>query len=320
MKKIHLIKNRSELGAGTRGASLGIEAMEVAALNKQSDFFNRYSVANVDVKNNAIYKPVTTPEAIHVEAIVDVYKSVANHVKSVLSTGDFPLVLAGDHASAGGTIAGVKMAHPDKTIGVVWVDAHGDLHSPFTSPTGNVHGMPLATALAYDNQENKIREVSEQTESFWKQLKNLGGIEPKLKPEHLVMFGVRDTEAPEVNLMNHLGIKNYSVEEMRYRGFDLCLSESLQRLQMCDVIYISFDVDSMDCDLISKGTGTPVSKGFDQHEVEHIMKAFIATGKVSCLEVVEVNPTLDEKQNRMAETAFSVLENLTKSLEKQLES
>jgi arginase len=319
MKKIHLIKNRSELGAGTRGASLGIEAMEVAAINAESDFFNRYDSHDIEVYNNAIYAKENTPEALNIESIVKVYRNTAEKVKSLINSGDFPLVLAGDHASAGGTIAGVKMAHPEKTIGVVWVDAHGDLHSPYTSPSGNVHGMPLATALAYDNQENKIREVGAKAEEFWKDLKTIGGIEPKLKPEHLIMFGVRDTEEPEIALMDQLGIKNYTVAEMRYRGFNQCLEEARQRLENCDVIYISFDVDSMDCDLISKGTGTPVSKGFDQNEVERIMNSFIETGKVACLEVVEVNPTLDEKQNKMAETAFSVLEKLTKTIEKQLD-
>ncbi len=318
MKTIHLIKNRSELGAGTRGASLGIEAMEVAALNAKSTYFNRYPTSNVTTFNDEIYKKINTPAALHIESIVKVYQDTANKVKSVIDNGEFPLVLAGDHSSAGGTIAGLKMAFPDKTVGVVWVDAHGDLHSPYTSPTGNVHGMPLATALACDNRENQVKEVGVKSEQHWNELKNMGGIEPKLKPEHLVMFGVRDTEEPEENLMNQLGIKNYSVAEMRYRGFSTCLAESIERLAACDVIYISFDVDSMDCDLISKGTGTPVSKGFDQHEVEEIMDAFIKTGKVKCLEVVEVNPTLDEKQNKMAETAFSVLENLTQTIEQQL--
>ena len=105
---------------------------------------------------------------------------------------------------------------------------------------------------------------------------------------------------------------------MRYRGFETCLNEAIDKLDTCDVIYISFDVDSMDCDLISKGTGTPVSKGFDQNEIVTIINSFVNTKKVVCFEVVEVNPTLDNKGNVMAETAFDVLKETTNSIKENL--
>ena len=127
----------------------------------------------------------------------------------------------------------------------------------------------------------------------------------------MIYFGVRDAEEPEQNAIKKNQMKNYMVDEMRYRGFDICLQEAVDKLIDCELIYISFDVDSMDCDLISSGTGTPVSKGFDQNEIIEIIEAFIKTDKVACFEIVEVNPLLDKKGNAMAETAFEVLKATT---------
>ncbi|MDA9564150.1 arginase, partial [Flavobacteriales bacterium] len=228
---------------------------------------------------------------------------------------EFPLVLSGDHSSALGSISGIKMAYPDKRLGVVWIDAHADIHSPHTSPSGNIHGMPLAAALAEDNLDRKINEVAKDTNKTWESMKNIGGISPKVIAQDCVYFGVRDTEEPEDYIAEKLGVKNYKVEEVRYRGLEVCVAEALDKLKDCDHIYISFDVDSMDCDLISKGTGTPVSKGFDQYEIIEIINQIIESGKVGCFEVVEVNPTLDNKGNVMAEVAFDVLHEVTKKLE-----
>jgi arginase len=138
---------------------------------------------------------------------------------------------------------------------------------------------------------------------------------PKVLHHDLVYFGVRDTEEPEEYAIEKNKIKNYRVDEVRYRGMDVCMNETLEKLKDCDLIYVSFDVDSMDCDLISKGTGTPVSKGFDQDEVKAIINKAIESGKVACVEVVEVNPCLDNKGNVMAETAFEVIKDFTKTIE-----
>ena len=135
-------------------------------------------------------------------------------VKESLTKKKFPVVLAADHASAGATIAGIKTAFPDKRLGVVWIDAHGDLHSPYTSPTGNVHGMPLAVTLNEDNLACKIREIEPKSISCWEELKNMGGIAPKISAEDLVFFGVRDTEEPEDVLIDKLEIRNFTVEEL----------------------------------------------------------------------------------------------------------
>ena len=126
----------------------------------------------------------------------------------------------------------------------------------------------------------------------------------------MIFFGVRDTEEPEDKVMEQNNIKNYPVHEIRHRSLSLCVAEALEKLSTVDNIYISFDVDSLDCDLISKGTGTPVSKGFDIDEVVAIIQQIIASQKVIGLEVTEVNPLLDNKGNHMAEAAFEVIQRL----------
>lgn len=315
MEKINIIKNRSDIGAGTRGADLGIDAIEIAAINASSDYFNRYDYVDLQSFNEVVYDKQNTTYALRIGKVLAVCDGLSKSVEYSLKRNIFPLVLSGDHSSALGSISGVKCANPDKRVGVVWIDAHADIHSPYTTPSGNIHGMPLAAALADDNMDRKVNEVSEETNTNWNAMKNIGGITPKVLHDDIVYFGVRDTEEPEDYTIAKNGIKNYKVDEVRYRGMETCLTEALERLSNCEVIYISFDVDSMDCDLISKGTGTPVSKGFDQFEVMEIINGIIKSGKVGCVELVEVNPCLDNKGNVMAETAFEVLQNITKTIE-----
>lgn len=307
-RAIKLIKNRSDIGAGTRGADMGVDAIEIAAINKGSEFFNSFPFVDVKTHNESIYDKDRNTFAKRIGQVVQQCERLAKSVGDALSEGFFPLVFSGDHSSALGTISGIKAAFPDQKLGVVWIDAHADLHSPYTSPSGNIHGMPLAAALANDNLECQINSVLGETLTYWDGLKKIGTQQAKLSADHLVYFGVRDTEYAEEEQIRRLGIKNYRVDEVRFRGLAVCVEETLARLEGCAMIYISFDVDSMDCDLISSGTGTPVSKGFDQYEVIELIKAILASGKVVCLEVAEVNPLLDNKGNKMAETAFEVIE------------
>ncbi|MGN6418803.1 MAG: arginase [Pseudobacter sp.] len=305
---IKLIKNRSDIGAGTRGSDLGIDAIEVAAINKGSDFFNIFPFVDVKTHNETIYNKVRNNFAKRIEHVVQQCTRVADATALALGEGYFPLVFSGDHSSAVGTISGIKSAFPEKTLGVIWIDAHADLHSPYTSPSGNIHGMPLAAALNEDNLDCGINGVEEETIGFWNDLKNIGIKGAKLLPQHLIYFGVRDTESAEDCLISNAGIKNYTVSEIRFRGMDTCMQEAIRKLEACDMLYVSFDVDSMDCDMVSYGTGTPVEKGFDPDEVIAILKGIISSRKAICLEVVEVNPLLDNKGNRMAEAAFCVIE------------
>jgi len=315
MQQIKIIKNRSDIGAGTRGSDLGIDAIEIAAINKGNDYFSHYSYVDLETENDAVYNKQNTPFAKRIKKVLKVCERLSEAVQIIAKSNNFPIVLSGDHSSALGSISGMKLAEPNKRLGVVWIDAHADIHSPHTSPSGNIHGMPLAAALAEDNMDKKINEIADETKETWEELKSIGGLRPKVLVEDVVYFGVRDTEDPEDYITDKIGIKNYKVDEVRFRGLQTCVAESLNRLKNCDHIYISFDVDSLDCDLISKGTGTPVSKGFDQFEIMEIINQIIDSGKVSCFEIVEVNPTLDEKGNFMAETAFDVLDSATKKIE-----
>ncbi len=318
MEEIKIIKNRSDIGAGTRGADMGIDAVEIAAINAGSDFFNRFDYVDIETENDSIYQKNITPYAKRINKVYAVSYRLSEAVKFMLKERNFPLVLSGDHSSALGTISGIKTAFPGKRIGVVWIDAHADIHSPYTSPSGNIHGMPLAVCLDEDNLDCQVNEITDETRENWEALKKMGDISPKILHSDIVYFGVRDTEQPEDYLMEKHGIKNYTVAEVRYRGLSTCVEEALQKLSACDMIYISFDVDSMDCDLISKGTGTPVSKGFDQYEIIEIIKGIIRSNKVVCLEAVEVNPTLDNKGNAMAEACFEVLNAVTPEIKNRL--
>lgn len=313
-KVIKIIKNRSDIGAGTRGSDMGIDAIEIAAINKNSDYFNEYEFEDVKTHNESIYDKYRSSVAKRIEHVVEQCTRVNNAVKNSLTNNYFPLVLSGDHSSALGTISGIKAAYPAQTVGVIWIDAHADLHSPYTTPSGNIHGMPLAAALGDDNLDCQVNDVAKDTQEHWDEMKNIGIDGPKVLAENLIYFGVRDTEEAEDKQIEKLHIRNYRVDEVRYRGLETCVEEALVKLAHCDVLYISFDVDSMDCDLISFGTGTPVSRGFDQYEIIDIINQIIQSKKVVCIEVVEVNPLLDTKGNKMAETAFQVLEAITATL------
>jgi arginase len=311
---IKLIKNRSDIGAGTRGSDLGVDAIEIAAINQNSDFFNRYEYEDVKTHNESIYDKDHNSFAKRIEHVVEQCTRVAQSVIKNLSAQYFPIVLSGDHSSALGTISGIKSVYQDKKVGVIWIDAHADLHSPYTSPSGNIHGMPLSAAIGDDNLSCQINEVAPETQQHWEAMKNIGCQGAKVAPEDIIYFGVRDTEEAEDKQIEKYHIKNYKVDQIRYRGLQICVEEAISKLSHCEVLYISFDVDSMDCDLISYGTGTPVPRGFDQYEIIAIIDQIIETKKVVCIEFVEVNPLLDTKGNKMAETAFEVLEHITETL------
>lgn len=311
---VKLIKNRSDIGGGTRGADLGVDALEVAAINRGSEYFNQFTFEDVKTHNESIYDKNRNTFAKRIEFVLEQCTRVSYAIKRNLEAHFLPIVLSGDHSSALGTISGIKAVYPHETLGVIWIDAHADLHSPYTSPSGNIHGMPVAAALGFDNLNCQINEVIPETQQHWEEMKNIGVEGPKLEHEHLIYFGVRDTEEAEDKQMAELGIKNFRVEEVRYKGLENCVERALAQLIHCDMIYVSFDVDSLDCDLVSNGTGTPVSKGFDQYEVIAIINQIIASRKVICVEICEINPLLDTKGNKMAEAAFGVLEQITSAL------
>lgn len=313
-RKIEIIVNNSELAAGTRGASLGPGAIMTAARKANNPFFGLYPLHPLPDYNRFLDQENTTPYAKNLIGYKLVFESVAETTKAILNKGSFPLILAGDHGSAAGTIAGIKAAYPEKRLGVVWIDAHGDLHSPYTTPSGNIHGMPLSLSLGNDNLEYQRNSLSEETVSIWEELKNKYTSAPKVNASDLVFIGVRDTEFEENQLISENNITNHTVEMVRKEGSHAIVHRVLEQLEACELIYVSFDVDSMDPEITSFGTGTPVGNGIFPEEAEEILTLLVQNPKTVCVEFVEVNPCLDNKINTMAETAFSLLDSVTAAL------
>lgn len=312
MRKIKLVEVRSEIAAGTRGASMGIDALKIASLDKKSGFFTHFDPINVPDANSFLWKGNKHPHAKYIDGVYQVLKNVFSTIESLRLEKKFPIVLAGDHSTAAGTIMGIKSANPEKRLGVIWIDAHADLHTPYTTPSGNMHGMPLAMVSQLDNLDCKVNELSSETITYWEKIKKIGGDFPKIDPKDIVFISVRDTEEPENHLIRKYGIKNFSTQEVRNKGIEIIATQALEILKDCQQIYISFDVDSLDSS-ISVGTGTPVPNGLTVEEAIQLNAHLIRDKRVCCWEIVEVNPTLDT-ENTMAEAAFEVLETTTKSL------
>lgn len=312
MRDIKLVEVRSELAAGTRGASMGIDAFKVASLDKKSNFFSRFDPINVPDANNYLWRINDHPFANYVDGVYEVLHNVHQTIKKLRLNKKFPIILAGDHSTAAGTIMGIKSADPDKRLGVIWIDAHADLHTPYTTPSGNMHGMPLAICLDIDNLDCKINQPLPCTVAFWDKIKRIGGLGPKILPEDIVFIAVRDTEKPEEHLIKRYNIRNYTVAELRQQGVSKICEQALAALASCDQIYISFDVDSLDSS-ISLGTGTPVPDGLTEKEAMELNAVLIKDRRVCCWEIVEVNPTLDS-ENRMAEIGFDILESTAYNL------
>lgn len=314
-KAIKIIEVKSEIAAGTRGASMGIDALKIASLDLESDYFTRFDSDQVETVNDMLFDGYAHPHAKFIDGVLTMEERVCSQVADVLHAGHFPIVLAGDHSTAAGTICGIKKIYPDKRIGVIWIDAHADLHTPYTTPSGNMHGMPLAMVANIDNQECRINDLSEETVDLWNKLKQVGIEGAKINLGDVVFISARDFETPEQYLLKMYNIANFTTDEVRSEGESAIAFKALHRLQACDLIYISFDVDSMDSSF-SVGTGTPVPNGLTVAEAKKLNKLLIRDPKVIAWEMVEVNPTLDT-ENRMAENAFEILEATTNALLEQ---
>jgi arginase len=306
MKNIKLIEVPSEIGAGTRGASLGIEAIKIAALDFMSNFFIHFPSESIPSENNLLFEPIASPYAKRIKGIAAMYEKVSAAVMETIKSNFFPIVLSGDHSISGATIAGIKMAKPTARLGLVWFDAHADLHTPYTTPSGNMHGMPLATAIAEDNMDFAIHTLDKDTKKRWDDMKALGGIEPKVLPEDIVFISLRDYEPQERSLIEKYGMKVITTSEVRRKGPENIVRSVIRYLSECTDIYVSFDVDTLDPS-ISRGTGTPVSNGLREREAEDLISKLMQNRKICCFEITEVNPTLD-KENLMAEIAFNILQ------------
>ena len=306
MKNIKLIEVPSEIGAGTRGASMGIDAIKIAALDFMSNFFVHFPSERIEMQNNLLFEPIHSPYAKRIHGVLSMYEKISKAVSDSMKNNFFPVVLSGDHSNAGGTIAGIKMARPKSKLGVIWIDAHADLHTPYTTPSGNMHGMPLASAIAENNEESKVHELDEKTAKMWDQLKHIGKTPQNVLPEDIVFISLREYEKEERFLIEKYGMKVITTSDVRRNGAESVSRKVLRYLSDCTDIYVSFDVDSLDSS-ISRGTGTPVSNGLREREAEDLISKFMQSRKICCFEITEVNPTLD-KENLMAEIAFHILQ------------
>jgi arginase len=312
MKEIKIIEVKSEIGAGTRGASLGVEAMKIASLDLNSDFFKQYDSIEVENVNELLFDGAKHSYAKFIDGVLIMEERVCLEIYETLFDEFFPLIMAGDHSTAYGTIAGIKKAHPKIRLGVIWIDAHADFHTPFTTPSGNMHGMAVAMACGIDNLECKVNDPRGETLDYWEQIKDVGTPGAKIYPEDIVYIAVRDLEKPENYLINKYNINFIETEEVKKLGSAKVAQKALEMLDHCELIYVSFDVDSMDS-RISTGTGTPVPNGLTVDEAKVLNAELAKSPKVCAWEIVEVNPTLDT-ENRMAEGAFEIVEATAKSI------
>ena len=311
-KEIKIIEVKSEIGAGTRGASLGVEAMKIASLDLKSDLFRQYDSVEVENVNELLFDGAKHAYAKFIDGVLIMEERVCLEVYETIFDEFFPLIMAGDHSTSYGTISGIKKANPKKRLGVVWIDAHADIHTPYTTPSGNMHGMALAMACDIDNLECKVNNPKGETIEYWEEIMNVGLPGAKIYPEDIVYIAVRDLEKPENYLLNKYGMGFITTEEVKKSGAPKGAEEALKMLDHCDLIYVSFDVDSIDS-RISTGTGTPVPNGLTVEEAKTLNVELVKSPKVCAWEIAEVNPTLDT-ENRMAESAFEILEATAKSI------
>jgi len=296
MRNIELIEVCSDLGAGTQGACFGAEALQMMAHQDNGNPFQTLSLKTCHIPPSNGYH---SSYAKNIEAIYKICRSIAQEVRSSLLVNQFPILVSGDHSCAAGTIAGIKMAKPNSRLGVVWIDAHADLHSPYTTPSGNMHGMPLAASINEDNKVTAKQHIDDQTHSHWKKLKNLGGISPKVLPQDIVYVSLRDFEDEEALLIKNHRIKTISTESARRCGIPSVVNTILKQLEYCTDIYVSFDTDCLDAS-ISRGTGLPVDGGLMPYEAERLITLLMENPKICCLEFTELNPFFDTNSETTA--------------------
>lgn len=217
---------------------------------------------------------------------------LADKVHEVVSNGKFPLVLGGDHSIAIGTLAGISDRY--KSLGVIWYDAHVDLNTDATSPSGNIHGMPLAVSIGLGHEE----------------LVNIRGFAPKVKPENIVIIGARSIDPGERELIKEQGIKVYTMHEIDRLGMTAVMEEAIQYLKSREVdgVHLSLDLDGLD-PLYTPGVGTPVPGGITYRESHLAMEMLEESGLITSAEFVEVNPILDER-NKTADVAVALMGSL----------
>lgn len=287
-KDITIIGVPLDLGAGRRGVDMGPSAIRYANVKERLERsgYDVKDLGNLNAPTSEISK-VENKKARYLDEVRAVNEQLASSVSKIVEEGRFPLVLGGDHSIAIGTIAGI--ANHNKNFGVIWFDAHGDLNTPETSPSGNIHGMPLAASLGYGHPD----------------LINIMGFSPKIKPQNVVIIGARDLDKGERELIRKLGIKVYTMHEIDRMGMANVMEETIGYLRHTDGIHLSLDLDGLDPN-DAPGVGTPVTGGITYREGHLAMEMLAETNLLISAEFVEVNPILDHR-NQTAQVAVGLM-------------
>ncbi len=281
-ENISIIGFPMDLGAGRRGVDMGPSALRIAGLQNKLEKLG-YSVRDTgDINIQIMERQKIKDEKLkYLSEIIKVSKVLADKVNSVLEKGNFPLCIGGDHSMALGTIAGISSYCRKRKLkpGVIWIDAHADMNTDKTTPSGNIHGMPLAASLGFGNKE----------------LVNFYGFSPKLLPENCALIGIRSIDEAEKEIVKKLNLSVYTMQDIDKLGIHRIINKVLKQFSNnVDHIHVSFDVDSVDPS-IAPGVGTPVQGGLSFREAHLIMESIAECGCMSSLEVAEVNPILDDK-------------------------
>jgi arginase len=309
--RIALVEVDSDLGAGRAGAGGGIELLRASVLQRA------LATRTTTLRGRQQGRDSTTPHARNIDAIRTVLEQASELVCETLQDREFPVVLGGDHSTAAGTIAGIAKAFPDKRLGVVWIDAHADIHSPYTSLSGNMHGMPIAIAGRFDNDANAVNTLDAVTLAHWQACKAIGRQgKANLDLHDLVYVSVRDTEPAEDAAIAQFGIPIYRTSDIRRLGPEAVAQACLDHLCNADILYVSFDVDSMDA-AICMGTGTPVAGGITADEAARINRRLVSDPRVVCWEICEINPELDLR-NSTGQVSLMVYEQTLDALQTRL--
>ncbi len=288
-KEITVIGVPIDLGAGRRGVDMGPSAIRYANLKGKLEGMG-FSID--DIGNLAVQTPETLSsrdeKLKYLKEITSVNQKLAAIVSETVSKGSFPLVLGGDHSIAIGTIAG--LAQHKKNLGVIWFDAHGDLNTPESSPSGNIHGMPLAVSLGYGHPD----------------LINIGGFAPKIKSENVVLIGIRSLDQGEKELIKQLGIRVYTMHEIDRLGMARVMEEAVYYVSKnTDGVHLSLDLDGLDPNE-APGVGTAVPGGITYREGHLAMEILAEANILTSAEFVEVNPILDYR-NKTAAMAVGLI-------------
>jgi len=291
-KKIQLIGVPLDLGQARRGVDMGPSAVRVAGLEARLEALGHVveDSGNVAVAM-AELKKEGDPHAKYLKEITATCTKSAELVVKALEAGKVPMVLGGDHSVAAGTVSGVAEFYrrDNKKIGLIWIDAHSDINTPETSPSGNVHGMPLAALMGLGPAE----------------LGNIYNFFPKVKPENCVLFGVRDIDATEKENIRRAGIEVVTMRDIDERGMRAVMEDALRMAGRGTVGYhVSLDMDWIDPE-DAPGVGTPVRGGATYREAHLAMEIIADHGRMLSFEIVEVNPVLDE-QNQTADLAVEL--------------